>query len=570
MIEFETIRYKNFFSCGNSWIEIKLNSAATTLILGSNGTGKSTILDALCFCLFGKPYRKIKKDQLINSVNGRECVVEIEFSTRGDRYLVRRGIKPNTFQIFKNEEELQSNAATKDHQEFLESSILKLNFKSFTQLVILGSAGYVPFMQLTAAERRALVEDILDIQVFSVMNDILKARVSKTKQDIATIEHQIHSTTEAIELVEEAIENLKKQASQEVDKKQSRISEIDDMVLQVQNKIQSYADEIDARLEEITEEKEYSDKQRDYQSRIVKIRGKIREIREELEFYGENDSCPTCGQDIDAAFRAEKQQKNEELLTKYEEGIQKVNEKADAVEQQLEKIREVKDAIADVRASLQAAKREAQMLLSEKKRIEDDLAVVDTTILQKEVDRLDTLLERERKNEETRKDLAELKHLQDIAAVLLKDGGIKTAVIRKFLPHINRLINKYLDALNFPVSFVLDELFEEQITSRHRDNYAYGSFSEGEKLRIDLAILFTWREIARLKNSMATNLLLLDEVVDSSLDSDGIDHFMKLLNELAKSSCVFVISHKSDMLSDRFERTLTFSRTGNFSKMLES
>lgn len=567
MLEFESLRYKNFLSTGNNETVIQINTSPTTLILGDNGSGKSTMLDALCFVLFGKPYRKIKKEQLINSINQRDCLVEIEFKTRGDHYKIRRGIKPNFLNILKNGQLLEENAAVKDQQEYLETHILKLSMKSFTQLVILGSASFVPFMQLGAADRRALVEDILEIQVLSEMNELLKGRVSKIKQEIMLVEQQVVSTNEAIRLVEDSIDSMKQQAEQERQRKLDRIAEIEEQVQAITGDIQVKMEEVEAVLAQIVDESSVADKLSDYSERKTKIKTKAQELSREIRFFQDNETCPTCTQTIQTDFRDQTVTDKKSFLAKLKEGFSALEQKESQFLQRKEEISECRVKVQGIRQDIAARRAESNTLNTEARRLSLDIQKTDSALIAKEASKLDDLRRREEELEIIRKHLAETKQLQDIASIMLKDGGIKTSIIRQYLPVINKVVNRFLSALNFPVQFSLDETFNETIRARHRDEFSYPSFSEGEKLRIDLAILFCWREVSRLKNSMATNLLILDEVVDSSLDATGIDAFMTVLTELSENTHVFVISHKSDALAEKFDRTFRFVKRANFSQI---
>lgn len=568
MLEFLELRYKNLLSAGNNFIAIPFMGSSTTLVLGNNGDGKSSMLDALTFALYGKPYRKVKIGQLVNSVNQRDCVVELDFQTRGDKYTIRRGIKPNFLNIIKNGKSLDEDGRKADQQDYLERNILKLSMKSFTQLVILGSASFVPFMQLKAEDRRNLVEDVLEIQVLSEMNDLLKTRVTKIKREIEMTEQQVNSTNEAIRLVVDAIAGMKQQAEEERQIKLTRIQEIEEHVAAVNTEILEKTGEAESILEKISDAASVDQKLQEYTERKAKIKSKAQELSREVLFFTENSTCPTCTQTIQEDFRNQTVTDKRAALKKWKEGYDSLLQKERNFLQRKEEISTWRDKIGHIRQEIAGRRATVQTLNIEARRLALELQKAESIVVEKEQAKLQELQAREDELEVTRKYLAETKQLQDIASVLLKDGGIKTSIIRQYLPVINQIVNRFLSVLNFPVQFSLDETFSETIKARHRDEFTYASFSEGEKLRIDLSILFCWREVARMRNSMATNLLILDEVVDSSLDSKGIDAFMGVLQQLSANTHVFVISHKSDSLAERFDRTFRFVRKGNFSQVI--
>lgn len=568
MLEFQEIRYKNLLSAGNNFITIPFTGAATTLVLGNNGDGKSSMLDALTFALYGKPYRKVKIGQLVNSVNQRDCVVELDFQTRGDKYTIRRGIKPNFLNVLKNGKPLEEDGRKADQQDYLERNILKLTLKSFTQLVILGSASFVPFMQLKAEDRRNLVEDVLEIQVLSEMNDLLKTRVTKVKREIEMTEQHVASTNEAIRLVKDAITGMKQQAEEERQSRLQRISEIEEQVATINGEIQSKTEEAEKILATVADASDVESKIQDYTERKVKIKSKASELSREVKFFTENDTCPTCTQTIQEEFKNQTVSDKRDTLKKWKEGYDTLLQKERKFLQRREEISLCREQIQQTRQEIAARRATVNALNVEARRLSLEIQKAESIVVEKEHGKLLELQAREEELEVTRKYLAETKQLQDIASVLLKDGGIKTSIIRQYLPVINQIVNRFLSVLVFPVQFSLDETFSETIKARHRDEFTYASFSEGEKLRIDLSILFCWREVARMRNSMATNLLILDEVVDSSLDTKGIDAFMSVLQQLSSNTHVFVISHKSDSLAERFDRTYRFVRKGNFSQVI--
>lgn len=569
MILFQKVRWRNFLSTGANFTEVVLTKSPNTLIIGQNGAGKSTILDALCFGLFGKPFRKINKPQLINSINQRESVVEVEFTIGKKNYKVIRGIKPNVFEIYCNDVLLNQDAAAKDYQDVLENSILKLNFKSFTQVVILGSASFTPFMQLSAADRRALIEDLLDIQIFSSMNNIVKEKMSDIKDKSSTNNYNISLTEEKINLQLQNIEANKKLNDEEIEKKKFEIEQSNQQINKLQNDIVLIQKHVDVLLKKISDENIISSKLKKLFQLEAKIETNIKKNEKDIEFYQVNDNCPTCKQHIDVQYKTEeissrknKVESQKSGLKEIETEVEKLNLRLSQIEKINKHIVEHNNEIVSHNSTLSALNKYITKLnteiieLSNKK---NNLEEVNEKLKELKVD-LDNYTK-------IKEELIVEKHYYEFASTLLKDTGIKTKIIKQYLPIMNKLINKYLSAMDFFVNFNINENFEETIKSRHRDEFGYANFSEGEKMRIDLALLFTWRQVAKLKNSTNTNLLILDEVFDSSLDTVGTEEFLKLIHEMGSDTNIFVISHKGDQLFDKFRSVIRFEKKGNFSRI---
>ena len=568
MIIFEKVRWKNFLSTGNQFTEIDLNRNETTLIIGENGAGKSTVLDALCFALFGKPFRTISKSQLINTVNAMETVVEIEFSIASRNYKVVRSIKPNKFEIWQNDIMINQEANNRDYQKILEQQILKLNYRSFTQVVILGSSTFVPFMQLKARFRREVVEDLLDIKIFSTMNLLLKQRLKDLVTELQEVEYNYKLCGEKITMQSTHIENIKNNADLIIKEKQSNYEnnsvELDKKVnnkksLEENQKglFTSVEDQINIESKDV--------KLKDLRSTLTE---KQKEKDRMIKFLSENEDCPACEQHIDKEFKSQmistKETEKKEIvdgLTKMEEELNKTKVRLNEISKVTNEIQDNSIQIASLNTSIQELEKYQVKLSEEIKELEK------STIDNSDEEQLKILQEEFEGIEKNRKDLKEEKVYKEASKAMLQDTGIKTKIIKQYLPVMNQLINKYLASMEFYVNFSLDENFDETIKSRFRDNFNYASFSEGEKMRIDLALLFTWRAIAKMKNSTNTNLLILDEIFDSSLDSAGTDEFLKILNTLEGEN-VFVISHKQDVLVDKFKHTLKFEKNKNFSKMV--
>jgi DNA repair exonuclease SbcCD ATPase subunit len=567
MIVFKSVSWKNFLSTGNSLNKVLLNKSQTTLIIGKNGEGKSTILDALCFSLFGKPFRNINKGQLVNSINGKGCVVEIEFTINGKEYKIVRGIKPNIFEIYINDELINQDAASRDYQKVLEQQILKLNYKTFTQVVILGSASFVPFMQLPSSQRRDVIEDILDIRIFSTMNQILKEKITDTKDTISRIEQEINL---AKNLVDSQTTLIKTMTDAKTDSIKSLLVKIDDNnkeILESQVSVGSLISDIEF-LSKATSEKSSIDAQIEQAKTIKsKINAKLEQCHQHHDFFEDHATCPSCSQDISEEH---KYKVISDLNTKIDENNLRIEELESILGKltlDLDNINNVQNQITQKNIELSTMNNKITLLnrMNSNLQTEIDLFKADTTNVDEEKRKLKDLAKEAIGKIEQKTSLQEQRNLEEVANILLKDTGIKTAIIREYLPVMNKLINKYLQAMDAYIHFELDEAFNEHVKSRFRDDFTYASFSEGEKMRIDLSILFTWRQIAKMKNSVNTNLLLLDEIFDSSLDTAGTDYFLNLMNQFGENTNIFVISHKGDQLFDKFRSVIKFEKRNDFS-----
>ena len=568
MIEFQKVRWKNFLSTGNHFTEITLNRSASTLIVGENGAGKSTILDALTFSLFGKSFRKINKPQLVNSVNSKDCVIEIEFKIGKVGYLVRRGIKPNIFEIYINGKMLDQDSKIRDSQLYLEETILKLNYKSFTQTVILCSATFVPFMQLSANDRRDIIEDILDIKIFSSMNELLKGKSAIVKDALYNNEKERELQNYKIEMQDRSIGDAKNSKKNSIKTFKSKIKtqKVEQKELLESNT--TLADTVNALIEEVVDETKITTKKRKMDKLENQLSNNSIKIDSEIDWFKTNDVCPSCQQDINDGHKncivEEKGKKKDELT----DAIASLNEEMLAVRAKLDIINEKKETLYDTKNIMHNNVVKIDFIQKNIDGLEadiDDTENNNTNVkkLEKELKQLNAEL---KSLDTVRGELVDDKNYFTVAGQFLKDTGVKTSIIKYYLPIMNKLINRYLQEMDFYINFTMDERFVENIKSRGREGFTYSSFSEGEKMRVDLALLFTWREIARMKNSVNTNLLVLDEVFDSSLDATGTDEFLKLLNTLGGNN-VFVISHKGDILFDKFNETVKFEKVKNFSQI---
>ena len=566
MIEFHKVRWKNFLSTGNVFTDVDLQEYSTTLITGQNGAGKSTILDALCFGLYGKPFRKVKKNQLINSVNNGSTIVEVEFSTNGKRYKLVRGIKPGILEIYQDGNLKDQTANVRDAQEDIEKNILRMNMKSFTQMVILGSSSFIPFMQLSTHVRREVIEDLLDIGVFSTMSTLLKDKSSTNKQDLAMNEKDIHGLDSMIEMQKEQSKFDQERRKAEIERCVTRIGEIDNDIGKIDKQIEDINKHIDELYEKISDESKVHQKT----DRILKLETDLDKKKKNslkiIEFYNNNDNCPTCTQLISDEIKQEKIAERNDIIAELDVGVLKLTEEIEKINFRTAEIKKIRNEIQDTETDLAKSKqtkiadeRERSLLASKIKDLNNE----------EFTHTADKLLELNDEKEERLAEkvaLLDQKQLLEVATLILKDSGIKAKIIKQYVPIINQLVNKYLAAMDFFVKFELDENFNEKILSRHRDDFSYDSFSEGEKMRIDLSLLFTWRTIAKMKNSASTNLLILDEVFDASLDANGCDEFLKILEKL-ESSNVFVISHKGDIMQDKFSNHIRFEKHKNFSRI---
>ena len=570
MIIFNTIRWKNFLSTGNQFTEIKLDRSHSTLIVGENGGGKSTMLDALCYSLFGKPFRNINKPQLVNSINKKQLLVEVEFQSGSKTYKIVRGIKPGLFEIYVDGELLNQDAAARDYQKYLEESILKLNYKSFTQIVILGSASFTPFMQLPSGTRREIIEDLLDIQIFTTMNVVLRDKLNALKDRIQDADGKLEVLKQKASIQKEYVDTLETNREKRVDEILGRIEAGESQIESLTNLTK------DLEVEKVSVEEtqkslgDLADKQKKLDSFKTKFSTQLRDLQKEVAFYEETDECPTCRQGIAhdhketiVSSRQDKMQELSSGMEKLQEEFTKLEELIAENETLSEQISKLNKEIITHNNEMIVQQRLIQTLNLELNDITSKTGDIDT-----EKNKLKTYAKEVLVQNEEKAKLNEEKHYMDAVSTLLKDTGIKTKIIRQYLPVINKLVNKYLQAMDFFVQFTLDEKFDETIKSRHRDDFSYASFSEGEKQRIDLALLFTWRTIAKMKNSVATNLLILDEVFDSSLDNNGTDYVMSLLDTLGEDTNVFVISHKGDQLFDKFRSLIKFEKKNNYSEMV--
>ena len=569
MIHFKYVRWKNFLSTGNNFTEIQLDRNSTTLIIGENGAGKSTILDAICFGLFGKPFRNIKKGQLLNSVNESNCVVEVEFKVGGKDVKVIRGIKPNVFEIYINGKMYNQDANARDYQKYLEQQVLKLNYRSFTQVVILGSSTFVPFMQLKARHRREVVEEILDIQIFSLMNMILKQRLKTIEADYRELEYKESLTSEKLKLKRKYIQDIQDNRRKLIEEKTFLINGNEEEIFKKKRKIADLQDDIECMHEKIsnaTKVVEQFDKLNDLNSQLKTKHNSHKKL---VKFFEQNEDCPVCQQHIDGIYKETMISRENGKSDKLTVGLKELADKLEATKVKINIINEVNKniqsnnvEIAKENSSIGELEKFNATLQTEIKQLQDG------RVDKKDHEEVVSLNEEFESVSGEKEKLREEKVYAEAARSMLTDQGIKTKIIKQYLPIMNKLINTYLTSMEFYVNFTLDENFDETIKSRYRDDFTYASFSEGEKMRIDLALLFTWRAVAKMKNSTNTNLLILDEIFDSSLDGTGTDEFLKILNTLGDEN-VFVISHKQDALADKFRSTIRFEKIKNFSHISE-
>ena len=571
MIIFEKIRFKNFLSYGNTWTELDLATHKDTLIVGENGAGKSTFLDALSYALYMKPFRKVNNPQLVNSVNKKHLKVEVEFRVGSNSFKVCRGHAPRTFEVYQNGELLNQDAHTKDYQKILEQNILKMNYKSFTQIVVLGSRNFVPFMQLSTTDRRTVIEDLLDIQIFSVMAALLKDKIALNKNELQDIDYQLNLLDDKVKVQEDYISKVQENKDAQQLEIKEKIDETSKQIDEHNLSLDDFVSEADSLYEQCEPLESVSNRVQQFLTLEGQIEKKLTKLRKQLKFYQDNHICDTCGQEIPDDYREEKAQESNTAISETTSGLTKLEEE---IQSNSERIETLKDIQNEAKAKEKQAENERTSITI----LEDILQGLNNEIAEKSFEasdqeeayaRLEHLQEDIEEYKTKRVDLRRKQSVFDTARTLLMDTGIKSRIIKQYVPVMNKLINKYLAAMEFFVDFNLDEDFKETIRSRHRDEFVYASFSEGEKMRIDLALLFTWRAIAKLKNSASTNILIMDEIFDSSLDTQGTDEFLKIIKELTSDTNIIIISHKTDQLLDKFSNVVRFEKYKNFSRIVE-
>ena len=566
MIVFTSLKFKNFLSTGNTWTGIKLDKSKSTLIVGQNGAGKSTMLDAIAFGLFGKPHRNINKPQLVNTINNKNCVVEVKFVIGKAQYKIIRGIKPNVFEIWKNGDMINQSSHSKEYQKILEQNILKLNHKSFHQIVVLGSSSFVPFMQLPAQHRRDVIEDLLDINVFSKMNSLLKEKTTTLRDKMKDLAFKLDIETNKITTQKKYISDIKALNNSEKEKKDSRIKELNIEVKDLQDENALLSQEVEDRQKPLEEE---LNKVHDKRQSIVQYQGQFRQqmsqVVKDSKFYEDNETCPTCSQDISNELRSSKLADSKAKAKELKEAMDHAFEKSTDIQTNIDRITDELTGVRSKQSDIHSNNQAITRIQNEIRNLETELN--QTGDIETAKDELEALQNTANEFNMSKFQLNEEYSYNNVMSEMLKDTGIKTKIIKQYIPVINKLVNKYLQILDFYVHFDLDESFTETIRSRHRDQFSYDSFSEGEKQRIDLALLFTWRMIAKMKNSISTNLLLLDETFDSSLDHDGVENLMKILHSLDENSNTFIISHKGDILDGKFKDKIEFVKEKNFSKI---
>ena len=571
MITFKNIKYKNFLSTGNTPIEVKLNKANTTLIVGANGSGKSTLLDALCFVLFNKPFRIIKKEQMINTVNNGDCLIELEFEVGTNSYLVRRGIKPNIFEIYQNDKLLNQDASSLDYQKYLENNIMRLNYRSFLQVVLLGSSSYEPFMKMKPRYRREVVEEILDIRVFGLMDLILRPQQSELTRNVTDLSHKcdlIESKYETELKHYNAISDLN---MNDLDGKKRLLEKNGQANYDYNRKIDKLNDELERHRDSIKDQSKEQAKMTKLSKLEAKIEQNLETHKKNLDFFEQNDNCPTCTQSIELDFKGEKIKLEESKLSTLNEGmtqimseISKQEEHLNAMDKISKKVYEMNVEVSKLQTSVEELDKYSNNIHEEIKSLQNKQT--DGRDIEKQLEQLKIDLEESKVERD--KILDQQKYV-NVLRTILNDKGAKSQIIKKYVPIMNNLINQYLQSMEFFISFHLDEEFNETVKSRFRDTFNYNNFSEGEKMRIDLALLFTWRHIAKMKNSVNTNLLILDEIFDSSLDGQGTDDFFKIIKTMTKEN-IFIISHKGDILFDRFTEVVRFEKFKNFTRLSQT
>jgi len=567
MILFKTIRWKNLLSTGNQFTEVDFTESSTNLIIGSNGAGKSTILDALCFSLFGKPFRKINKPQLLNSVNEKDCVVEVEFSIGKTEWKVVRGIKPNVFQIYRNDTALDQNASVVDQQKWLEQNVIKMNYKSFTQIVILGSSSFVPFMQLSAANRREVIEDLLDIKIFSSMNNLIKDKIRTSRESTKLLALKKDNLLDKVKMQEDFIDELKNRGNDQIENNRSKVSKLEEYIAandEQSEDLQKEVDQLNVEMEKVSESKES-----DFIAVKAKLSQKASTLAKTHKFFTDNKVCPTCTQPIEEDLRLNKISTIQEQVNDLKSGLEEVSSRiSEETKKSQEFVRLSKESSKLINA-INQNNTKVREYRRQIKDLESEIQRLTTNLANQNIEH-EKLEEFNRSLQDVYEEISAIKETvayYDFTYSLLKDGGVKTKIVKKYLPLINQQVNRYLQLMDFYINFSLDEEFNETVQSPIHEDFSYASFSEGEKMRIDLALLFTWREVARMKNSVNTNLLIMDEVFDSSLDGFGTDEFLKIIRFVIKDANVFVISHKTG-LEDKFENVMRFEKVKGFSRLV--
>ena len=563
MIKLKNIRFKNFLATGNRFAEVQLDKEPMMLIVGKNGAGKSTLIDALTYSLFGKPFKRINKSQLMNTVNEKDLLVEIEFSVGTSEWKVRRGIKPAIFEIYLNGKVINQDAKSTDYQKYLEEKVLKLNFKSFTQIVVLGSASFVPFMQLTTNDRRVIIEDILDIGIFSIMKNLVKDRSNILNEELTDLEYNIKLLQEKILLEEKYLKDLKLFSAKKRELNLDKIKAIEKTITNINSEIEEHQETVLLLNHSIHDQNSILKKHKDLDSYKLQIDKNLKKLNNENTFFEDNENCPTCEQDIDETFKKDKLQQISSNIQDMNDGIDKLHKEMDKVTGRIDEITKCNNTIQDQETIITRRYSDIQAHQTLISRLQEEISEANVDVDDNKKDLLESELNGQK---DERLQYVVQRRYYDILSNILNDKGIKTKVIRKYLPVINKHVNMYLKDMDFFVNFQLDENFNETIKSRHRDDFSYYSFSEGEKRRIDISLLLTWRDIAAMRNSVNVNLLILDEVFDASLDQAGVDDLMKLFNVLKKTN-LFVISHKLDILDDKFPAKITVEKVNNFTQM---
>lgn len=568
MILFTKIRWRNFLSTGNIFTEIVLNNKKNTLIIGENGSGKSTLLDALTFALFGKAFRNINKPQLINSINKKDALVELYFNIGSNKYKIIRGIKPTVFEVYMNDNLLNQSAESKDYQEILEKQILKVNYKSFCQVVVLGSATFQPFMQLSKGQRREVIEDLLDLQIFTSMNSLLKNKISVNADNINDCILKQNILEQKIVLIKDHLKQIQSDNTELIEEKNVLLKKITDEYETIEKNIVVLDDEINVLKTKVKTEKALKEKSRQLDQLRHKIEANLNVINNDILFFNNHEDCPTCKQSIEHSFKQKIVSEKDIQKGEIEDGLNKLSKEYEKLSKKIQTVSDINSKLNDLTFQQYTLNSKLTSLLEKKDQTYKDiekLKIKTSTVNDDKISELEADLNNVNK---VYTELSNEKNLYNAASILLKDNGIKSRIIKQYVPIMNKLINKYLSALDFFVHFELNEEFEEILKSRYRDEFSYSSFSEGEKMKINLAILFTWRAIAKLRNSINTNILIMDEVFDSSLDSNGIDEFLKMINDITSDTNVVIISHKTDQLYDKFDKVIQFKKVKNFSRIV--